>query len=188
LSLAVLIGVVTAFTPLGDVIMKRFESFGTLHDDFSLHERANLYTAITGRVLNTPLGEGMGGTGPAATMSQGAAMQNMDSGLLDIVFSLGWFGGLVYVIGLVGLAMFAVQVREVRGDYFDLALRAGALATLSILPSFNPLVGVDGIVFWGFLGLCIARNFWVKNYEEEEENRVRILTLEAAAAQRAGAA
>jgi hypothetical protein len=187
-SLAVLVGIVTAFTPLGDVILKRFQSFGTLHDDFSLHERANLYAAITDRVLNTPMGEGMGGTGPAATMSQGAAMQNMDSGLLDIVFSLGWFGGLVYVIGLVGLVIFAVSVREVRGDYFDLSLRAAALATLSILPSFNPLVGVDGIVFWGFLGLCIARKFWVENYEEEEENRVRILALEAAAAQQAGAA
>ena len=75
-----------------------------------------------------------------------------------------------------------------RGDYFDLSLRAAALATLSILPSFNPLVGVDGIVFWGFLGLCIARQFWVTNYEEEEERRVRILALEQAAAQQAGAA
>ena len=188
LSLGVVVGVVTAFTPLSDVIVKRFESFGTLHDDFSLHERANLYAAITDRVLNTPLGEGMGGTGPAATMSQGAALQNMDSGLLDIVFSLGWFGGLVYVIGLIGLVGFAIRVREVRGDYFDLSLRAAALATLSILPSFNPLVGVDGIVFWGFLGLCIARQFWVRNYEEEEEKRVRIMALEAAAAQHAGAA
>jgi len=188
ISLGVVVGVVTAFTPLGDVIVARFASFGTLNSDFSLHERANLYAAITDRVLNTPLGEGMGGTGPAATMSQGAALQNMDSGLLDIVFSLGWFGGLVYVIGLIALVMFALQVREVRGDYFDLSLRAAALATLSILPSFNPLVGVDGIVFWGFLGLCIARKFWVKNYEEEEDNRVRLMALEAAAAQQAGAA
>ncbi len=186
-SLVAVVAVVTAFTPLGDVIMKRFQSFGTLHDDFSLHERANLYAAITDRVLNTPMGEGMGGTGPAATMSQGAALQNMDSGLLDIVFSLGWFGGLVYVIGLVGLVVFAMKIRAVRGDYFDLSLRAAALATLSILPSFNSLVAVDGIVFWGFLGLCIARYFWVDNYEEEEENRFRILTLEAAA-QQAGAA
>ena len=84
--------------------------------------------------------------------------------------------------------IFALKIREVRGDYFDLSLRAAALATLSILPSFNPLVGVDGIVFWGFLGLCIARHFWLENYEEEEENRVRIIALEAAAAQQAGAA
>jgi len=188
LSLVVVVCVVTAFTPLGDVIMKRFQSFGTLHDDFSLHERANLYAAITDRVLNTPMGEGMGGTGRAATMSQGTALQNMDSGLLDIVFSLGWFGGLVFVVGLVGLVGFAINVREVRGDYFDLSLRAAALATLSILPSFNSLVGVDGIVFWGFLGLCIARRFWVEDFEREEENRVRILALEAAAAQQAGAA
>jgi O-antigen ligase/polysaccharide polymerase Wzy-like membrane protein len=187
LSLAVVVGVVTAFTPLSDVIMKRFESFGTLNNDFSLHERANLYAAITDRVLNTPMGEGMGGTGPAATMSQGAALQNMDSGLLDIVFSLGWFGGLVYTIGLIGLVGFAINIREVRSDYFDLSLRAAALATLSILPSFNPLVGVDGIVFWGFLGLCIARHFWLVNYEEEEENRMRVMAL-ALAAQGPGAA
>lgn len=188
LSLGVVVGVVVAFTPLSDVIMKRFASFGTLHDDFSLHERANLYAAITDRVLNTPQGEGMGGTGPAATMSQGAALQNMDSGLLDIVFSLGWFGGLVYVIGLIGLVGFAISIREVRGDYFDLSLRAAALAALSILPSFNPLVGVDGIVFWGFLGLCISRYFWLENYEREEEQRARVMALEALAAQQAGAA
>ncbi|MEO6208977.1 MAG: O-antigen ligase family protein [Gemmatimonadaceae bacterium] len=188
LSLGLVVGMVTAFTPLSDVIMKRFASFGQLHDDFSLHERANLYAAITDRVLNTPMGEGMGGTGPAATMSQGVALQNMDSGLLDIVFSLGWFGGLVYVIGLIGLVGFAINIREVRGDYFDLSLRAAALATLSILPSFNPLVGVDGIVFWGFLGLCIARHFWLENYEREEEGRARMMALHALSQQAAGAA
>lgn len=177
---AVVIGVV-AFTPLGDTITTRFATFGTLNDDFSLHERMNLYADISNRVMNTPLGEGMGGTGPAATMSQGMAMQNFDSGLLDIVFSLGWFGGLVFVIGILGLVKFALSVREVRGDYFDLALRAGALATLSILPSFNSLVGVDGIVFWGFLGLCISRQFFVDDLRLEDEYRERAMALSAAA-------
>ena len=186
-GLGAVVAGVTAFTPLGDTIMTRFQTFGTLHDDFSLHERMNLYADISNRVMNTPLGEGMGGTGPAATMSQGIAMQNFDSGLLDIVFSLGWFGALVFVIGLVGLVIFALQVREVRGDYFDLSLRAAALATLSILPSFNSLVGVDGIVFWGFLGMCIARQFWVEDVRRDEEQRERMMAL-AAMAQTAGAA
>lgn len=186
-ALGTLVVTVTAFTPLGDVISKRFESFGTLHDDVSLHERMNLYADITNRVMNTPLGEGMGGTGPAATMSQGMAMQNFDSGLLDIVFSLGWFGAVVFIVGVVGLVVFALRIREVRGDYFDLALRAAALATLSILPSFNSLVGVDGIVFWGFLGLCISRQFFVDEMREEEEYRERVMAY-AAAAESAGAA
>jgi hypothetical protein len=186
--LGALIIALTAFTPLGDVITTRFASFGTLDDDISLHERMNLYSDIGNRVMNTPLGEGMGGTGPAATMSQGTAMQNFDSGLLDIVFSLGWFGALVYILGLVGLVSFALRIREVRGDYFDLALRAAAIATLSILPSFNSLVGVDGIVFWGFLGLCISRHFWVEQLMEDDENRARLMAMTAAAAEPAGAA
>jgi hypothetical protein len=131
-------------------------------------------------VMNTPLGVGMGGTGAAALMSQGTAVLSFDSGVLDILFSLGWFGALVFVIGLVGLVMFALTVREVRGDYFDLALRAGALATLSILPSFNSLGGADGIVFWGFLGLCIARQFWVEDLRRDDEYRERLIALQAA--------
>lgn len=187
-SLAALVGFVVTFTPAGDVLAKRFDTFSSLADDHSLHERMDFYSEISNRVLNEPLGEGMGGTGPAALMSQGTAIRNFDTGVLDIVFSLGWFGGLVYVIGLVGLGMFAMKVRAVRGDYFDLGLRAAALATLSILPSFNSLVGVDGIVFWGFLGLSIARCFWIQNWEEEEDHRARVMALEAAALEEAGAA
>jgi hypothetical protein len=177
---AMIIGV-TAFTPLGDTIMTRFHTFGTLNDDVSLHERANFYHDITNRVMNTPLGVGMGGTGAASLMSQGTAVLSFDSGVLDILFSLGWFGALVFVIGLLGLVKYALSVREVRGDYFDLALRAGALATLSILPSFNSLGGVDGIVFWGFLGLSIARQFWVEDLREEQEHQARLMALSAAA-------
>lgn len=177
---AIVIGV-TAFTPLGDTIMTRFHTFGTLNDDVSLHERMNFYNDISNRVMNTPLGVGMGGTGAAALMSQGTAVLSFDSGVLDILFSLGWFGALVFVIGLLGLVKFALTTREVRGDYFDLALRAGALATLSILPSFNSLGGADGIVFWGFLGLSIARQFWVEDMRTEEEYRERLMALHQAA-------
>jgi hypothetical protein len=180
-ALGTIVVVVTAFTPLGDTIMTRFHSFGTLHDDVSLHERVNFFNDITNRVMNTPMGVGMGGTGAAALMSQGTAVLSFDSGVLDIVFSLGWFGALVFVIGLLGLVKFALTIREVRGDYFDLALRAGALATLSILPSFNSLGGADGIVFWGFLGLSIARQFWVEDLRRDDEYRERVMALHAAA-------
>ncbi len=188
LSLGIVVGVLTMFTPLGDTIITRFQSFSTLHDDVSLNERKKLYSSLTDRILNNPIGEGMGGTGAAATMSQGTAMQSIDSGLLDIVFSLGWFGALVYVVGVIGFVAFALRVRDVRDDYFDLSLRAGALATLSILPSFNSLTGVHGIVFWGFLGLCIGRKLWVENWYEEQEKQARVLAIQAVLAEHAGAA
>jgi hypothetical protein len=134
------------------------------------------------------MGLGIGGTGAAATMSQGTAMQDFDSGVLDIFFSLGWFSGLVYVLGFGLLATFALRVREVKGDHFDLSLRAAALATLSILTSFNALIGVNGIVFWGFLGLCIARHYWVEDWKDEEWNRARMEALASAATSMSGAA
>jgi hypothetical protein len=62
------------------------------------------------------------------------------------------------------------------------------LATLSILPSFNSLGGADGIVFWGFLGLCISRQFWVEEFHEEEEYRYRVMALQHAAAELQGVA
>lgn len=187
-SLAALVGVLIAFTPLGDVITKRFETFTSMSNDVSLNERKDFYAAISDRVMNTPTGTGLGGTGAAATMSQGTALQDFDSGVLDIVFSLGWFGGLVYVIGLSSLAIFALRIGESRGDYFDLALRAAALATLSIVTSFNAMIGVNGIVFWGFLGLCIARHYWIENLEDDERNHARLMALQSTAASIAGAA
>lgn len=179
-GLGAIVGAVVAFTPLGETVITRFHTFGTLNDDVSLHERMNFFNEISNRVMDTPLGVGMGGTGAASLMSQGTAVLSFDSGLLDIVFSLGWFGALVFVVGLLGLVKFALTTRQVRGDYFDLALRAGALATLSILPSFNSLGGADGIVFWGFLGLSIARQFWVEDLHREDEYRERQMALIAA--------
>jgi hypothetical protein len=173
---------------LGDVIVTRFATFTSLHDDTSFRERRDFYASMAERVSRAPAGEGMGGTGVAATMSEGTAIRHFDSGVLDIAFSLGWFGGLAYVFGLVGLTLFALRIREARRDHFDLALRAAALAALSTLLSYNAAVGVSGLVFWGFLGLSIARHYWLIDFTEEQKRRTRHEMFAAAAASMAGAA
>jgi hypothetical protein len=186
--LTALVSVVISFTPLGDVIVTRFATFTSLHDDTSFRERRDFYASMAERVSRAPAGEGMGGTGVAATMSEGTAIRHFDSGVLDIAFSLGWFGGLAYVFGLVGLTLFALRIREARRDHFDLALRAAALAALSTLLSYNAAVGVSGLVFWGFLGLSIARHYWLIDFTEEQKRRTRHEMFAAAAASMAGAA
>jgi len=80
----------------------------------------------------------------------------LDSGILDIFFTLGWLGALPYLIGALLLLMTQFQDRDVASDPFSSATRSITLSLFSatILGSFT--TGAAGMVFWGFLGIALA--------------------------------
>jgi hypothetical protein len=104
------------------------------------------------------LGEGIGSANRATKLADDADLdeyRNIDSGVLEVMFVLGWPGSLLYVGGLLWLLSeaFGGPARQ------DLAVKAAGavvLATLAMTVSYNTLINVGGVVFWTFLGLMLA--------------------------------
>ena len=152
-------------TPLGDRIEHRFETFTDLGEDKSLMERQASAGFVIGLILDEPLGEGLGATGSAKRLASGQTI-TFDNGLLNLFFSLGWLGGVLYLGGAVTVLMGLIRRFEPRGDPIPKVARAVSFATFAALASFNTLVGVSGVLFWGFIGLSISARSWYRAVEQ----------------------
>jgi hypothetical protein len=116
-------------------------------------------------ILDEPLGEGLGATGSSRRLASGQTI-TFDNGLLNLFFSLGWLGGVLYLGGAVTVLMGLVRRFEPRGDPIPKVARAVSFATFAALASFNTLVGVAGVLFWGFIGLSISARSWYRAVEQ----------------------
>jgi hypothetical protein len=155
LMLAVLLVPLLVFEPTGQVLGARFRTFSELDHDASYQARGSFYAGMLERILANPLGNGLGATGSAAVLNQNA-LKDFDSGILDVFYSLGWPGAALFLAGLGLIVASILRLREPDEDFFVKACRAAALAVLLLMPSFNSLVGMGGVMFWGLLGLVLA--------------------------------
>jgi O-antigen ligase len=158
--LALGVGFLTA-SPLGERVQRRFVTFGNLAEDRSLAQRDASFEDIVGLIRDEPLGRGLGATGSAKRLAIGGTA-TFDNGLLNIFFSLGWAGGLLYLGGTLVLLGGVLRRFEPRSDPIPKVARAVGFATLAALASLNTLVGVSGVIFWGFLGLSISARTWYR--------------------------
>jgi hypothetical protein len=147
LVLVVLVVPLSTVEPFAQVIQARVTSLTNVKEDQSANDRAGLYGAALDDALKEYIGKGNGNNGP------------IDSGLLDMVFTLGWLGSLPYVGGIFLLFYSVFQgSKSSTSDPFASATRAIAFGFLPMLAGSNVIVGISGMVFWGFLGLGMAAN------------------------------
>ena len=122
----------------------RLESFSSLQDDHSLTERQTMYQQVTGEVLFNPIGMGIG-----------SALY--DSGFVTILWQLGWFGGALYLGGLLWLLYNAVFLaRPAPNDQFALIVMAVAIGYFTMLLFGREMIEETGAVLWSFLALVLA--------------------------------
>jgi hypothetical protein len=157
-ALAVLIPLLIAGanTPPGESITKRFASLNDLSHDNSAQERTAGVKGAAAFIINKPFGQGVGilesqqfyrfHVGPVG---------GHDLGILELPFSLGYLGTLLYGIGVL-IAIFTVLGRGLSLDYRNLALAIIALHTLLLLATNNPFSGAVGFFFWGSTGLILG--------------------------------
>jgi len=132
--------------PFSQVIQSRITSLSNVKDDQSAKDRANLY----GKTLNLALSEVIGkGNG---------TLQPIDSGIIELLLTLGWMGAIPYVGGLLLIFYSLFQPSKSKSDPFGSAARAIVVGFLPMLAGSNVIVGISGMVFWGFLGLGMAAN------------------------------
>jgi hypothetical protein len=149
-------------SPLGSRIERKVESFALLSEDKSLAVREATAWAVLELILNEPLGRGLGATGSAKRLASGGT-ETFDNGLLNVFFSLGWMGGLLYLGATLYLMAGLIARFEPRHDPIPKVARAVGFATFAALLSLNTLIGVSGAMFWGLLGLSIGARSWYRS-------------------------
>lgn len=161
LVMAVVVVPLTNVEPFASAINSRFQSLTSINSDVSYNARSEGYATALGQALLQVTGEGLGG-GPDNT-----ALGTNDSGLLTILFSLGWLGGLPYMGGLVVLVLTLVQGGTARLDGFVGAAQAIVLGAMLQISLNNIMLGVFGMVLWGFLGIALAGQRYYKALRQE---------------------
>jgi hypothetical protein len=147
LVIAILVVPLSKVEPFAQVIQARVSSLTDVKEDQSAKDRASLYAVALNDALKEYIGKGNGNTGP------------IDSGLLEMVFTLGWLGSLPYVGGIFLLFYSLFQgSKSSSSDSFASATRAIAFGYIPMLAGSNVIIGISGMVFWGFLGLGMAAN------------------------------
>ncbi|WP_250124087.1 O-antigen ligase family protein [Chroococcidiopsis sp. CCMEE 29] len=155
LVMAVCIIPLTAIEPFSEIISTRVESLYNIKDDVSFNERSETYEQKLNIALSNGLGSGMGGI--YSINDKGVlGVIVLDSGILDMFFTLGWFGAIPYVGGVTLLLLSLFQGNENRFDSFASAARAISVSVFAQLMFGSVMLGLPGLMLWGFLGISMA--------------------------------
>ena len=136
--------------PLSSKIMPRLTSFSETKDDGSYQARVKGYSELLGKAFTEVVGQGLG------FELESSNLGSQDSGILTLLFSLGWLGTLPYVTGITLLFYTVFQGTETRFDEFASAARAIAIGIFAQMGLNVAMLGVVGMVLWGFLGIALA--------------------------------
>ncbi len=131
--------------PFSKTINQRLSTFSNLEEDGSAKVRKENFEYEISSALTNFTGDGIGGS-------------FYDNTILGLLFNLGWFGTIFYVGGLLLLVIRLFQSAEGDFDPFTSASRAIVMSALIRIPVNAPIVGVSGVVLWGFLGMGLVAN------------------------------
>lgn len=153
--LAICVLPLTTIQPFSNVISSRFQTFSNLEEDSSFNARSDIYNKNLSVALSNALGNGLGGTW---VVNNNGSFNKViiDSGIIDTFFTLGWFGAIPYLSGLVLILFSLIQYGECRFDPFMSAARAISISSCSLLIFGSAMIGLSGLILWGFVGITMA--------------------------------
>ena len=153
ISLSLLVLSSMAFEPVRGVLQKRFETLSDLRNDGSLLDRTSGYEQMKSYVLSNPLGVGL-----AATVNLVGGRSDLggrDSGVLEIVLSLGWIGGGLYFAALLLIVWRGLNGRDGLSE-FEISACAISIAMVSHMILSTISLGFDAVMLWSFAGVSLA--------------------------------
>jgi hypothetical protein len=155
LVLAIFVIPLTTIEPFSEAINSRFQTFSKIEDDSSFNDRTDLYDRDLGLALSNGLGNGLGAIW---FVNNNGAPQKVviDSGVIDTFFTLGWFGAIPYLSGLILLLFSLIQYSECHFDTFMSVARAIIISISAQLIFASMHIGLSGLLLWGFLGIGMA--------------------------------
>ena len=135
----------TTIDPFATAINSRLQSFSDLKNDGSANARGEIYSQTNlDLAFSNILGDGIGSGGI------------VDSGILDIFFTLGWLGAIPYLGGIVLILLNLFQGSEGHFDPFVSSARAIILSVFMLIVFFSVTLGFFGLFFWAFAGMGMA--------------------------------
>jgi len=143
LSLMVLLACLLAFandTTLAPVIVDRLKTFTDLHHDESFGARVEMYRVLVNDAIENPFGHGLKNLETARNIP-------VDSGVLVMLFSLGWLGVGLFAAGIFTF-FFPPKSRQGNGDNFTPVANALMVAFVAQVIGGNIFVNVTGALFW----------------------------------------
>lgn len=143
------------FAPNTDQAAERAETLTNLEKDASFKARLGIYRRASAAFLRTPIGHGLGNYGTAAKLSKGEVV-SFDSGIFNVLLTLGWGGSFLYGGGLIWLLFRLFRVDPHLTNPFVTTLAAVTFAFIAMMVFVNQLSGVMGVIVWPFLGLALA--------------------------------
>jgi hypothetical protein len=130
------------------VIGDRFGTFTDLSHDASFGARIDMYKILIHDAINSPFGLGLRNLEVSRDMA-------VDSGILTLIFSVGWLGAALFLAGVVSLFLWGERSTD-KNDEFCRAAKAIAFAILAQLIAGDVFVNVTGAIFWIFAGMYMA--------------------------------
>jgi hypothetical protein len=146
LVIALCVFPLTTIDPFAKVINSRFQTLSNIQDDGSYIARQSIYQANLEEALSEGLGKGLGQGGFA------------DSGILESLLTLGWFGMFFYMSGIILLMFNLLKGSKNCSDPFMSCCQAIAVCFCAVLPMGNSIIALPGVIFWGFSGMFLAAN------------------------------
>ncbi|OUL30025.1 glucose-6-phosphate isomerase [Nostoc sp. 106C] len=142
--------------PISKVVATRFETFSNLEKDSSFKDRSGSYDRNLSVALSNGLGNGLGNIWKVNEKTGQIEVFVIDSGVLDMFFTLGWFGAIPYLGGLILLIVNVSKYSEGRFDSFVSASRAIGISACSQLIIGSGMLSVAGMILWGFFAMAMA--------------------------------
>ncbi len=141
--------------PFSKIISDRLGTITDIKNDTSYADRSARYNEKLNLALSNVLGNGIGSI--YFVNERGVLEQVvLDSGILDMFFTLGWFGAIPYLGGLALLVINLFRGHEGRNDTFLSAARAIGIAIFSQLWLGSNMLALSGVILWGFFGIAMA--------------------------------
>lgn len=148
--------------PFSSAISARLGSLSDTQNDVSFNARLAGYDEILGEALFEIPGKGLGFVLASDNLGSN------DSGILTILFNLGWLGALPYLGGIFLLILSLFQIAEAASDAVISAARAISLGVFVQIGLGNPTIALSGVVFWGFAGMALAAQRYYRWQRLEE--------------------
>ncbi|MBD2353060.1 O-antigen ligase domain-containing protein [Tolypothrix sp. FACHB-123] len=156
LIMAICVVPLTTIEPISEIVISRFESFSNLENDTSFRDRSGSYDRNLSIALSNGLGNGLGNIWKVNEKTGQIEVFVIDSGVLDIFFTLGWFGAVPYLGGLILLVINVSKYTESRFDSFVSAARAIGISFCLQLVISSGMLSIGGMMLWGFLAMAMA--------------------------------
>lgn len=172
--MTICVSAITLIGPIKEALQHRFQSFTDIEDDASYQDRTGGYEEMIPYVLQDPLGTGLG---TMDTLFQDkTSLGSRDSGIWEILLSLGWVGGALYFLALGTLVWKAWTYEEGKTPTEEMA-GCIAIGLICQLELGSVMIGVTGVEIWSFGALAMAR---LGMHEYQKRNRVEWVNEPAA--------